>query len=112
MAELSVAAVSSKSIIVFFFFSRRRRHTRSLCDWSSDVCSSDLEKIFFRGKTEDDARLLVCWGNGPAGKFRQVFGDVQLLLVRRALDGFFRRHVGTRLNHVGIAEGAAAARAR
>src|SRR5438034_7002056 len=29
-------------IYVFFFFSSRRRHTRSLCDWSSDVCSSDL----------------------------------------------------------------------
>src|SRR5260221_5159900 len=28
----------------FFFFSSRRRHTRSLCDWSSDVCSSDLRK--------------------------------------------------------------------
>src|SRR5436190_5760792 len=25
-----------------FFFSSRRRHTSSLCDWSSDVCSSDL----------------------------------------------------------------------
>src|SRR5260370_14878673 len=25
-----------------FFFSSRRRHTRSKCDWSSDVCSSDL----------------------------------------------------------------------
>src|SRR5438874_12779836 len=30
--------------IVFFFFSSRRRHTRSLRDWSSDVCSSDLER--------------------------------------------------------------------
>src|SRR5438034_1409622 len=29
-------------VVVFFFFSSRRRHTRSLCDWSSDVCSSDL----------------------------------------------------------------------
>src|SRR5438132_11956980 len=28
--------------VLFFFFSSRRRHTRSLCDWSSDVCSSDL----------------------------------------------------------------------
>src|SRR5690349_21905932 len=28
--------------VVFFFFSSRRRHTRSLRDWSSDVCSSDL----------------------------------------------------------------------
>src|SRR2546430_8853211 len=26
----------------FFFFSSRRRHTRFACDWSSDVCSSDL----------------------------------------------------------------------
>src|SRR6266478_1622043 len=28
----------------FFFFSSRRRHTRFDCDWSSDVCSSDLER--------------------------------------------------------------------
>src|SRR5690349_24220227 len=28
--------------VFFFFFSSRRRHTRSLHDWSSDVCSSDL----------------------------------------------------------------------
>src|SRR2546427_12102978 len=29
-------------ILFFFFFSSRRRHTRFDCDWSSDVCSSDL----------------------------------------------------------------------
>src|SRR5207247_7872308 len=28
---------------LFFFFSSRRRHTRSTRDWSSDVCSSDLD---------------------------------------------------------------------
>src|SRR5471030_1271750 len=28
--------------LFFFFFSSRRRHTRCLSDWSSDVCSSDL----------------------------------------------------------------------
>src|SRR5271163_2810190 len=28
----------------FFFFSSRRRHTRSDRDWSSDVCSSDLNR--------------------------------------------------------------------
>src|SRR2546430_6524454 len=27
----------------WFFFSSRRRHTRFDCDWSSDVCSSDLD---------------------------------------------------------------------
>src|SRR6266571_7825021 len=30
---------------VFFFFSSRRRHTRLTCDWSSDVCSSDLADL-------------------------------------------------------------------
>src|SRR5256886_17153291 len=35
------------NILVFFFFSSRRRHTRFDCDWSSDVCSSDLEGHYF-----------------------------------------------------------------
>src|SRR5438874_1854219 len=34
--------------LLFFFFSSRRRHTRSLRDWSSDVCSSDLGMPPFR----------------------------------------------------------------
>src|SRR5206468_10143226 len=38
----------------FFFFSSRRRHTRSDRDWSSDVCSSDLQ-------------LLVTLRRDPAG---------------------------------------------
>src|SRR6266850_8354213 len=29
--------------LIFFFFSSRRRHTRLQGDWSSDVCSSDLD---------------------------------------------------------------------
>src|SRR5438876_5672601 len=29
----------------FFFFSSRRRHTRWTGDWSSDVCSSDLDYL-------------------------------------------------------------------
>src|SRR5437588_12295116 len=38
-------------IFAVFFFSSRRRHTRSLCDWSSDVCSSDLvETSVFGGR--------------------------------------------------------------
>src|SRR2546427_3733352 len=32
-------------IFFFFFFSSRRRHTRFDCDWSSDVCSSDLVEV-------------------------------------------------------------------
>src|SRR5690242_21953837 len=29
-------------VMTSYFFSSRRRHTRLTCDWSSDVCSSDL----------------------------------------------------------------------
>src|SRR2546429_4658824 len=32
------------SVVFFFFFSSRRRHTRCSRDWSSDVCSSDLQR--------------------------------------------------------------------
>src|SRR4051812_50177566 len=32
-------------VFAFFFFSSRRRHTRLTCDWSSDVCSSDLNRF-------------------------------------------------------------------
>src|SRR5260221_10298501 len=42
-----------------FFFSSRRRHTISLCDWSSDVCSSDL----FTMAQYD----LIVIGSGPGG---------------------------------------------
>src|SRR6266536_1640261 len=42
-----------------FFFSSRRRHTRSTRDWSSDVCSSDLEatertgQVHFHSRSRD-----------------------------------------------------------
>src|SRR2546430_10042243 len=57
---------------VTFFFSSRRRHTRFDCDWSSDVCSSDLSKgsvgwfrkLDFNGRIieryEIQARVLSC----------------------------------------------------
>src|SRR5690349_23514484 len=54
--------------VIFFFFSSRRRHTRSLRDWSSDVCSSDLKLLSGREhrvltavgvKLEDRLELVV-----------------------------------------------------
>src|SRR6267378_4125336 len=51
-------------IIVFFFFSSRRRHTRSLRDWSSDVCSSDLPEETGRHTLEHLARE----GFGPCAE--------------------------------------------
>src|SRR5215204_7068704 len=52
----------------FFFFSSRRRHTRSLCDWSSDVCSSDLGA----GKT---TLLAILAGINPADSGRVSVSD-------------------------------------
>src|SRR5260370_661286 len=37
-----------------FFFSSRRRHTRFKCDWSSDVCSSDLLHLLVALLRQDD----------------------------------------------------------
>src|SRR5688572_31356676 len=41
---VSVSHMSGDGIgCLTFFFSSGRRHTRFDCDWSSDVCSSDLK---------------------------------------------------------------------
>src|SRR5260221_4857729 len=58
-----------------FFFSSRRRHTRSLCDWSSDVCSSDLG------------------GQGPR-PHAEWLGHVVVAPEREAVDLVLRRVAG------------------
>src|SRR2546430_10152365 len=47
---------------ILFFFSSRRRHTRFDCDWSSDVCSSDLRMI-----TDLQKRLMAIPGVHSVG---------------------------------------------
>src|SRR2546426_5639984 len=42
-----------------FFFSSRRRHTRLQGDWSSDVCSSDLEVFGFGPDADKEESLVV-----------------------------------------------------
>src|SRR2546430_9168805 len=44
----AVATAAEEDVDCFrsFFFSSRRRHTKFDCDWSSDVCSSDLLPFF------------------------------------------------------------------
>src|SRR5438034_10985896 len=68
-------------MLFFFFFSSRRRHTRSLCDWSSDVCSSDLiiERLIgqlgdLRAVRLHDERLEET-GISRAGKSDELTGD-------------------------------------
>src|SRR2546430_12490847 len=46
----------------FFFFSSRRRHTRFDCDWSSDVCSSDLTTVLgAQGRKDQHHRKYFLW---------------------------------------------------
>src|SRR5437016_3121772 len=61
-----------------FFFSSRRRHTRLVSDWSSDVCSSDLEPLSpvsgnFNQFNNNGFNLRQVWGevsNVGSGPFR------------------------------------------
>src|SRR5205807_6284406 len=51
-----------------FFFSSRRRHTRLQGDWSSDVCSSDLQlQSRRRRRTAADVSLFLLPDKGIAG---------------------------------------------
>src|SRR5690349_22583202 len=70
------------AILYFFFFSSRRRHTRSLRDWSSDVCSSDLTLFRSPGVAATYKRILEESGDGAR--------DQQIV---RARDAWYRGFV-------------------
>src|SRR5437588_7215450 len=68
--------------LFFFFFSSRRRHTRSLCDWSSDVCSSDLTR------PREDVVHDVAGGSGAHhGIFRTRPGEDETWIEGLAAQG-------------------------
>src|SRR5256886_11654993 len=82
---------------MFFFFSSRRRHTRFDCDWSSDVCSSDLVR---RGALPAERVVGVETGGCPHTAIREdasvnleaahalmrAFPDLELLLIESGGD--------------------------
>src|SRR5690606_41054794 len=53
-----------------FFFASRRRHTRFSPDWSSDVCSSDVEFFTFRNSDYKNIRL----ASGETAQLPSVMG--------------------------------------
>src|SRR5690606_32886533 len=72
----------------FFFFSSRRRHTRFSRDWSSDVCSSDLDaRRTPVPEPRRDARSGTC-GLGRAGLGRCANGARRAPAHRRARLGW------------------------
>src|SRR5207248_5837666 len=65
-----------------FFFSSRRRHTRSYGDWSSDVCSSDLDLATFedRGTSGKAVRRRFCKRCGsPIVSLVEIMPDVHFI---------------------------------
>src|SRR2546430_9217429 len=72
------------NVDLFFFFSSRRRHTRFDCDWSSDVCSSDLAVVTY--SNESKTRLL-----GVDKKLIKEFGAVSQQVARDMARGV--RHI-------------------
>src|SRR5256886_15060480 len=75
----------------FFFFSSRRRHTRFDCDWSSDVCSSDLalrvDKLTIASlEATLGAYLRAAWDEIPA--IRMIRATPQEL--KRRAENFIR----------------------
>src|SRR2546430_4045069 len=66
--------------IFIFFFSSRRRHTRFDCDWSSDVCSSDLiaqgiplGNVYYYFKTKDEIAESIV--NLRVSRFRKLLEE-------------------------------------
>src|SRR5690242_13761363 len=66
----------SNACVPFSFFSSRRRHTRLTCDWSSDVCSSDLLKSMLAVYSSRSGGLrLIARGLSPAVSSPVVVDD-------------------------------------
>src|SRR5260370_10518151 len=78
--------IAYSSALCVFFFSSRRRHTRFKCDWSSDVCSSDLKH---EPKGQNQGGAIMC-----AAKTHQAIGGAAKTDQRSAN---FEVKVGLRL---------------
>src|SRR6266568_2577033 len=76
---------------VHFFFSSRRRHTRWNCDWSSDVCSSDLLPsrygAAFDYRPGDPAEQQRAWRAyvRMPGRWADQIGDMVVEVIAREL---------------------------
>src|SRR5439155_16003761 len=61
-----------------FFFSSRRRHTRWPRDWSSDVCSSDLQRLRgFPGDMSDKVTALGAVVDETVDNVRRISSELR-----------------------------------
>src|SRR6266568_3207913 len=93
-------------MLEIFFFSSRRRHTRWNCDWSSDVCSSDLlaagdVEVFGLGYDDEVLTLAECFDclglghqvSSGLGEMRQPLRDDRPELLLLPAHGFILPYV-------------------
>src|SRR6266511_2081449 len=94
-------------LFFFFFFSSRRRHTRFSRDWSSDVCSSDLERGELGGQRADDTLLRVEI-RLAAGQLirRRLLGGDQLVDQRAGIEAARESCEGDAAHRISIASAA------
>src|SRR5580698_506713 len=67
--------------LFFFFFSSRRRHTRLTCDWSSDVCSSDLAWLAYGLQDVVLQRRLIDGSEGDLAHRRRLAAHLDAMLA-------------------------------
>src|SRR2546430_12562466 len=85
---------------LFFFFSSRRRHTRFDCDWSSDVCSSDLRPAVMAEDVSEGKLVVVAQNEvgrhveGGERAAQVVIDRVDLLAPSRGVVRSEERRVG------------------
>src|SRR5947207_15411431 len=81
--------------IALFFFSSRRRHTRSLCDWSSDVCSSDLNEATVHVMAAEGCDVVAPADQGCCGALALHAGRLKeaRAFARRTIGAFDRAGV-------------------
>src|SRR5713101_3895415 len=81
----------NRLIVIWFFFSSRRRHTRLTCDWSSDVCSSDLAAGFIVPFFFIYYPALLFQGTWTEVGLAVLTGGVGVIALAAALEGYFIR---------------------
>src|SRR5260370_41615588 len=94
----------------FFFFSSRRRHTRFKCDWSSDVCSSDLKISVLADEKEDESgvdfqalrRTVVSQFERIIKLSPQLPDDLQTIVINIEDAGRLADYIATNLPNLSI----------
>src|SRR2546430_12453667 len=91
MMHAYVVEAEHVRVYVLFFFSSRRRHTRFDCDWSSDVCSSDLSLSSLENSLMPETEEFVATGRRKTSvaRIRMTPGTGKIDINGRSFEDYF-----------------------